>query len=122
MVWGRLKAPLQISPSEKTGADVVTLIAIRERAGPPNAFSACKNLQRVVQTKPGNPAKPVLRIYLPALSDDGKSALMIVSQEWSQQPSINDETSGLVGGFIVKLTRDADQEWRAKAMQQLWMP
>ena len=57
-------------------------------------------------------SKTIANIYLPVLSDDGRSAVLFVSRSWAPLAGI---------GLIIKIERQDNGEWLPTRTQQIWV-
>lgn len=57
-------------------------------------------------------SKIIANIYLPVLSDDGRSAVLLVSRSWAPLAGV---------GLIIKIERQDNGEWLPTRAQQIWV-
>ena len=72
---------------------------------------AVKSASAVLNSQIEGHSKTIANIYLPVLSDDGRSAVLFVSRSWAP----------LAGaGLIIKIERQDNGEWLSTRAQPVW--
>lgn len=73
---------------------------------------AVKSASAVLDPQLEEHSKTIADIYLPVLSDDGRSAVLLVSRNWAPLAGV---------GLIIKIERQDNGEWRPTRAQQVWV-
>lgn len=74
--------------------------------------SAVKSVSAIENRELEEHAKTIANIYLPILSDDGRSALLLVSRNWAPLAGV---------GLIIKIERQTNGDWLPTRAQQIWV-
>ncbi|GMN01899.1 hypothetical protein [Erythrobacter sp. MTPC3] len=115
----------------KTTADSSLLRKLFETGKATNAVQQCPSVRKVLNDHRidygegavravsaiedpnlGQHSKTIADVYLPIVSDDGQSAVLLVSRSWAP----------LAGaGVVVKIERQDNGEWTPTRVQQIWV-
>ncbi|MXO66214.1 hypothetical protein [Altericroceibacterium endophyticum] len=74
--------------------------------------SAVKSVSAIENRELDAHSKTIADIYLPILSDDDRSALLLVSRSWAPLAGV---------GLIIKIERQTNGEWLPTRAQQIWV-
>lgn len=119
------------SEIEKTHDEIVLMRSLLAQASSPNAVPRCVALREVlndhevafgedavnavsaiVHPQGDGHSKAVAAVYLPVLSKDGQSALLFASRTWGPLGGV---------GLIIKVERQANDQWLPTRAQVVWV-